>query len=296
MDTILDALSSVGASISRYTLGWMIIVAVVSVVLATVLGWQIRLWGMRVARRTATASDDFVVNLVSAAVQGTIYLVGLLLILDRLGITIAPLLTGAGIFGLFLGLIGRDLFANTLAGIWLISERPFDVGQRILLPKALGDVHGQWGDVVSIGLRSTYVLSVDGVMLTIPNTTLVNDTIANFNYGGDSRMRARVRLGVAPEAENLRRAIEIAKATIDATPGVCSLPKPAEVLARDFRDHDVLIEARFFVASPRDFRPVKSAVIQALLDNFAAQGVRLSTPLTRVVLHESQISEQELTT
>ncbi len=282
MGTIVEAVRAAWNSISWTTLGWLIIIGLASLVVGSILPALIRFWGMRYAQRTSTASDDFVVSLVARTVQVTIFLIGLFVMLSLLGFNITPLLTGAGVFGLLLGLIGRDLFANTLAGLWIISERPYDVGQRILLPKSLGDIHGGWGDVVAIGLRSTHVLSVDGVMLTIPNGLLVNDAVANFGYGDSARLRARVRVGVQRDADNVRRALEVARTTIDNTPGVCAVPKTAEVLARDFRDYDVLIEARFYVESPREFRPVKSAVIQALLDAFEAQGVRLSEPLTRV--------------
>ena len=282
MGTILEAVRAAWNSISWTTLGWLIIIGLASLVVGSILPALIRFWGMRYARRTSTASDDFVVSLVARTVQFTIYLIGLFIILSLLGFNITPLLTGAGVFGLLLGLIGRDLFANTLAGLWVISERPYDIGQRILLPKSLGDIHGTWGDVVDIGLRSTHVLSVDGVMLTIPNSLLVNDAVANFGYGDSARLRVRVRVGVQRDADNVRRAVEVARTTIDGTPGVCSAPKTAEVLVRDFRDYDVLIEARFYVESPREFRPVKSAVIQALLQAFEAHDVRLSAPLTRV--------------
>lgn len=295
METILQAIRAAWNNVSWVTLGWLIIIGLASLVVGTILPALLRVWGMRYAQRTSTASDDFVVSLVARTVQAAIYLVGLFVMLSLLGFNITPLLTGAGVFGLLLGLIGRDLFANTLAGLWIISERPYDVGQRILLPKSLGDIHGGWGDVVSIGLRSTHILSVDGVMLTIPNGLLVNDAVANFGYGDSTRLRARVRVGVQRGADNVRRALEVAQTTIDTTPGVCATPKTAEVLARDFRDYDVLIEARFYVESPREFRPVKSAVIQALLDAFEAHGVRLSEPLTRVELGNSlmEVSDGE---
>lgn len=284
MYTLLTALQAAWDSISWRTLGWIIIDATLALVIGTALNWLIRFWGLRYAKRTSTASDDFLVNLTARVVQITVYLIGVLLVLGRLDYNLTPFLTGAGVFGLFLGLVGRDLFANTLAGLWLIGERPYDIGQRILLPKSLGDIHGSWGDVISIGLRSTHVLSVDGVMLTIPNSVMVNDTIANFGFGPNARMRARVRVGVTPEAENVRHAIEVAREAIAATPGVLEDPKPVEVLIRDFRDWDVLLEARFFVGGPSAFRSVKSAAIQTMLDAFEAQGIHLSKPVTQVAM------------
>lgn len=254
-----------------------------SLVLGGVLYLAISKGGMRIARRTITATDDFMVELLARAVQIGVYIVALVFLLDRLGVNVAPLITGAGVFGIIIAIIGRDLFANTLAGLWIINEHPFDVGHRILLPKSLGDVHGTWGDVVGVGLRSTFVRSVDGVLLTIPNSSIVNDTVANFG-GPDNPMRARIRVGVMPGAENVQRALHVADLAIRAVPEVINKPKPVEVLARDFRDHDVLLEARFFVANPASFRPVKSAAILAVLDAFAQHGVALSTPRTQVAL------------
>lgn len=241
-------------------------------------------YGKQLAARTHTASDDYLALLFARAVEFGIYAIGLMMILSTLGVSVTPLLTGAGLLGIFIGLAGREVFSNTLAGLFIIADRPFDIGQRILLPTELGGVYGRWGDVIDIGLRSTRVRSTDGVLLTIPNSRLVNDVVVNFSHDESPHLRVRIRIGLEPHWKNVQRAMEVVQQIITAHPAVISDPRPPEVVLRDIRDYDVLLEARFYVETARKMRRTKSQIIQEILRAFEAQNIRIAFPLSQVRL------------
>ena len=111
---------------------------------------------------------------------------------SELGINVAGIVAALGIFGLAVAFAAQDTMENVIAGIFIIIDRPFREGERILLPKKLGGIYSSWGDVIEIGLRTTHVRSTDGVLLTIPNKLLTKDAVANFSH---SELRVRIRLG-----------------------------------------------------------------------------------------------------
>ena len=251
--------------------------------------------GKRLAARTKTTSDDYLVLLLSRAIEFGIYGVGLMTILSTLDIAITPLLTGAGLIGLFLGLAGQEVLSNTLAGLLIITDRPFDIGERVLLPTELGGAYGRWGDVVDIGLRSTRVRSTDGVLLTIPNSQLVNGVVVNFSHQESPHLRVRIRIGLEPDWENVRRAMKTVEEIVVAHPDVIPDPRPPEVVLRDIRGYDVLLEVRFYVESARKMRRTKSQLIQNLLQTFEERDIRIALPLSQIRLlptadHELQPS------
>jgi hypothetical protein len=72
---------------------------------------------------------------------------------------------------------------------------------------------------------------------------------------------------------------------LDAHADVSRAPRPPQVIVRELRDYDVLIEARYYVLSPTDMRPVNSDVLSQILQRFEQEGVQISYP-TEVTLRE----------
>ena len=152
---------------------------------------------------------------------------------DELGINVTGIVVGLGFVGLAVAFAAQDTVENMIAGVFIIIDRPFREGERILLPKKLGGIYSSWGDVVEIGLRTTSVRSTDGVLLTIPNKLLTNDAVANFSH---SELRVRVRLGLTATWSNVTKAEEIVKDIANNNPDISQEPKPPQVVLRDFGD------------------------------------------------------------
>ena len=203
---------------------------------------------------------------------------------DELGINVTGIVVGLGFIGLAVAFAAQDTMENVIAGIFIIIDRPFREGERILLPKKLGGIYSGWGDVKEIGLRTTHVRSTDGVMLTIPNKLLTKDAVANFSHRADMALRVRIRLGVTPTWANVTKAEEIVKDIAANHPDICQEPKVPEVVLRDFGEHEVIMEVRYYVDNARKMRPSKSFFVTEILRRFEGDGVRLSVPV-RVMMN-----------
>jgi len=216
--------------------------------------------------------ENFMFRIASVAMWAIV----LLTAANELGINVAGIVAALGIFGLAVAFAAQDTMENVIAGIFIIIDRPFREGERILLPKKLGGIYSSWGDVVEIGLRTTHVRSTDGVLLTIPNKLLTKDAVANFSH---SELRVRIRLGLTATWANVTKAEEIVTDIANNHSEISQNPKPPGVVLRDFGDQEVVMEIRYYVDNARKMRSSKSSFVTEILKRFEEQKVTLAFPV-----------------
>jgi len=221
------------------------------------------------------ALENFIYRIAGVAMWGLVILTAA----SELGINVTGIVAAFGILGLAVAFAAQDTMENVIAGVFIIVDRPFREGERILLPKSLGGTYSSWGDVKEVGLRTTRVRSTDGVMLTIPNKLLTKDAVANFSHRSDMELRVRIRLGVTPTWANVSKAEEIAKDIAANHPDICHDPKPPEVVLRDFGDQHVIMEIRYYVDNAKKMRPSKSFFVTEILRRFEENKVALAFPV-----------------
>jgi len=220
--------------------------------------------------------ENFLFRIVSVALWAVVILTAA----NELGVNVTGIVAALGIVGLAMAFAAQDTMENIIAGIFIIIDRPFREGERILLPKKIGGLYSSWGDVQEIGLRTTTVRSTDGVMLTIPNKLLTKDAVANFSHRRDMQLRVRIRLGLTPTWSNVTKAEAIVKDIAKNHPDICQeKPKPPEAVLRDFGDQDVVMEIRYYVENAKRMRPSKSFFVTEILRRFEEEKVTLAFPV-----------------
>ena len=189
--------------------------------------------------------DEGIENFLFRVASVALWAVILLTAANELGINVTGVVAALGIVGLAMAFAAQDTIENIIAGIFLMVDRPFKKGDRILLPKKIGSLYSSWGDVKDIGLRTTRLRSTDGVLLTVPNKLLTKDTIANFNHEDDKNLRVRIRLGLVPTWENVTKGEKIVEEIAKNNEDICQeKPKPPQFVLRDFGDQEVIMEIR----------------------------------------------------
>jgi len=166
-----------------------------------------------VARTSADAQLRTLINNVFTIVTLT---VAVLAGLTAGGLSISILLTFGGLTSLALGLAFQDLLRNMLAGVFLLIERPFRIGDWIVV----GD---QAGSVQTIQLRTTALRTVDGRLAILPNLTAFSGTVINATAYDMRRYTIEVHL---PAGADLRGAIGKIREILDATAEVVKQPPP----------------------------------------------------------------------
>lgn len=119
-----------------------------------------------------------------------IFSVGLYLFFVIWHIDMTAWLASAGIAGIAIGFAAKDTLSNLFAGVFILADAPYKVGDYIVLGT-------DRGKVLQIGLRSTRMLTRDDVEIIIPNSIIGNSTIINQTGGPYEHLRLRLKIGVA---------------------------------------------------------------------------------------------------
>lgn len=137
---------------------------------------------------------------------------------DRNGLIAASAALGVGI-----GLAAQDVLKNILGGITIILDQPFQVGDKVA-------VGGTYGEVVSIGLRSTRIVTLDDSLVSVPNAQVVDSQVSNANAGAlDCQVVTDLYL---PGWVDVEKAKQIAYSAA-ANSRYVFLDKPIVVLVKD---------------------------------------------------------------
>ena len=179
---------------------------------------------------------------------------------DAQGIIAAGAALGVGI-----AVAAQDVLKNVLGGLTVVFDKPFQVGDKIL-------VGGTYGEVVSIGLRSTRILTADDDLVSLPNSQVVQEQVSNSNSGQlNCMVVANLHL---PGRVDERRAREIAFEAV-VTSKYVFLKKPISVLVvDDFRTTFVTrLRVRAYVLDPRYEVQFQSDMTERARAGFRAAGL-----------------------
>jgi len=119
-------------------------------------------------------------------------------------IDVTGLLASAGIVGLALSFAAQDTLSHLFAGVAILADRPYRIGDMIVLDT------GERGEVTFIGLRSTRLLTRDDVEIIIPNGVMGSAKITNETGGEQTPYRIRAVIGAAygSDVEQVLRVLE----------------------------------------------------------------------------------------
>ncbi|MBU1172435.1 MAG: mechanosensitive ion channel family protein [Proteobacteria bacterium] len=167
-------------------------------------------------------------------------IIGIITALDSMGIKVSAVLASLGIAGLTIGFAARDSLSNIIAGVLIFLDRPFVIGDLV-------EIENYYGRVDKITLRSTRVVTSDGKMLAVPNTEIINKTVASYTNFPNLRIDIKITIGVN---ENINRVRKILLALIDTKHGYLDNPPP-RVIVTGLNDYNIPIELQAWLADER---------------------------------------------
>lgn len=200
---------------------------------------------------------------------------GLLTIWD---VDAAAWLASAGIVGLALGFAAKDTLSNLFAGIFIIADSPYQLGDYVVLDT------GERGMVNFIGLRSTRLLTRDDIEITIPNSVMGAAKITNETRGPTRKERIRVKVGVAYGSD----IGAVRKALLDVAAAeelVCDDPEP-RVRFRVFGESSLDFELLGWISEPVFRGRALDVLNTAVYERFAADGIQIPFPQRDVHIKE----------
>ena len=224
--------------------------------------------------RQDTKLDDILFDLLTRFSGFIIYAIAIIMAMDKLGINVMPFIAGAGVAGVAIGFAAKDTLSNLIAGVLLIIDRPFEIGDRIEVwsaPKG----SATWGDVVDIGLRATRIKTTDNIVIIIPNNEVMLRDIINYT-AINSKIRVRVNIGISYEAD-LKKAKSLIIEVAESMPWASADPKPV-VVVNNFGDSSVDLQLRVWIDNARKRIHTISYVTDQVKEVFDREGIEIPYP------------------
>lgn len=218
-----------------------------------------------------------VTGLVRAAVRGTILVIGLLVMLDAVGVQITPLLTALGVGGLAVALALQDTLSNLFAGVHLLADKPIRVGDYVKIADTIE------GYVVDVGWRSTRVRMLQHNVVIVPNKRVAESIITNYDMP-ERRMAMLLPVSVAyaSDPDHVERVLvdETHKAAAEVA-GLLPDPAPlARLVGFGAYSLDFMLVCQ--IASFVDQYAVQHQLRKRILHRFRAEGIDIPYPVRTI--------------
>jgi len=244
-----------------------------TIVLARIAAGLIELAVARTSGKIPTAS------LLSNTVKALVLVVGIVFILQNLGVSIAPLITALGIGGLATALALQDTLKNLFAGFQIIASRQVRVGDYVRLDS------GEIGHVTDVKWRNTTIRDFTDNLIIIPNSKLADAIVTNYNLPRKN-LWAEVHVGVAYDSDldHVERVCdEVARETYVDVIGDEPLG-PAKIHFLQFGDSSIDLRVRIEVKQFGDRMKVQHNFIKRLHKRFGEEGIEIPFPIRTVVM------------
>ena len=186
--------------------------------------------------------------------------------IHQLGFKISVLLGAAGILTVALGFASQTSASNFISGLFLLGEKPFEVGDILRIEE-------DTGEVISIDLLSVKLRTFDNLFVRIPNEQLIKNKFVNLTKFPIRRIDLTV--GVAYR-ENLESIIRLLLELADNEPRCLEEPQPFCIVT-NFGDSSVDLQLSVW-ARREIYRELKSDLMQAIKALFDAKGIEIPFP------------------
>ena len=230
-------------------------------------------------RRTVRKSqmDETTYSFVETTVYYTVLTIGVISALNAVGINTGAILTSLGIVGVTIGFAARDSLSNLISGIIIFLDRPFVIGDLV-------EIDDKYGRVSEITLRSTRVVTADGRMLAVPNTEIINKTVASYTNFPNLRLDIPVTISVD---EDIEKARQILLDLVDDDPEYLKEPAP-RVVTTALNDYNVALELQAWLIDERQHIEKSSELREKVFNALNKAGVEM--PYETIQLAPMQVS------
>ena len=244
---------------------------------------RLSLW----ATTTESTIDDILVPLFAKTLRVfVIILAGIIVLQNLTGIEIGPLLASLGIGGLAVALAAKDSIANFFGTLTILFDKPFQVGERIVIDNYDGVVE-------DVGFRSTRIRLLTGHLVTIPNEKVVNSGLENIGRRPNIRWLTNIGITYDTPADKIEKAVAIVREILADHEGMHP-DFPPRAYFNGFNDWSLNIMVLAWYHPPEywEFQEWVQRTCLEITRRFGAEGIDFAFP-TRT-LHLANDAKRQL--
>ena len=246
------------------------------VIVALLIGWLLSrlfdaLYKQYIIPWAATTEndlDDQLLPILSKGVKIIIWSMAFIIGMNNAGYDVAALIAGLGIGGLALAMAAKDTVSNIFGGFTIFTDQPFNIGDRI-------KVSGFDGSVTEIGVRSTRLKTLDGRIVTIPNSTFADSAVENVSWEPSRKVVLNLGLIYDTTPDQIEQAMATLKSISDKHEGT---EDDTWIAFNAFGDFALNICFIYYISKGADIGAVQTEVNLAILRQFNANGLEMAFP------------------
>jgi len=202
------------------------------------------------------------------------------IVLDQLGLNVTALIAGLSIAGVIAGFAARDSLENFIAGVTVLVDQPFRVGDYI-------EIDDQYGQVDEITLRSTRIRTVRNEIMVLPNSQMITQQLVNHTKR--NVLRIDIPFGIAYK-EVPAEAREIVLPLVANDDRILSEPEPSAVVT-SMSDSSVDMAYRFYIRDPSQEVPVRWEYTEKVREALREADIEIPFPHRQLFLDGAKALE-----
>lgn len=227
--------------------------------------------------KSESSFDDQLLPIVQKGLKAVIWILGIILALDNMNVDIGAMIAGLGIGGLALALAAQDAVKNIFGGIMIFIDKPFKINDRI-------QIHGYDGTVEEVGLRSTRVRTLEGRLMTMPNSVFVDNEV--INVASEPTRKVVLSLGLTYDAtpEDIEKALVLLDEITKNNSEIIEPDAPKGFTT--FGDFSLGITYVYYIKKGADVLQTQTKIHLDILKTFNENGLEFAFPTQTIYKKE----------
>jgi MscS family membrane protein len=254
----------------------ILIVITITWLIARLVDAILREYLIPLAEKSESDMDDQLIPVVRKGLRAGIWILGIIVALNNAGYDVAALIAGLGIGGLALALAAKETIANIFGGITVFTDKPFKINDRI-------KIGGFDGTIVEIGIRVTRLKTLEGRIVTIPNSKFTGGMVENVSLEPSRKVVLNIGLVYDTPTIKMEKAMELLKEIAAAN---TNLDEGTVVGFNNFGDSSLGIIFVYFIKKEADILVTQSEINLAIMKQFEEHGLEMAYP-TRTVYNKT---------
>ena len=221
-----------------------------------------------IAQKSENDLDDQLLPILQRGTKLAVWSIGIIVALNNAGYDVGALIAGLGIGGLALAMAAKDTVSNVFGGFTIFSDRPFKLNDRV-------KVAGYDGTVTDIGVRSTRLKTLEGRVVTIPNSKFSDTAVENVSLEPSRKVVSNLGLTYDTTPEQMNEAMALLKEIAGAQG---NLEDNISVGFNAFGDSAMNILFIYYIKKEGDILGTQTEINMKILEAFTKAGLDFAYP------------------
>jgi len=228
------------------------LLAAIAILIAFWVFYRVSQKPLRLILQKAGIHENLIRLLINNVYKYVLMFLNIVMAGGQIGFNIGAMLAGFGVAGIAIGFAAQDSLANTISGFLIFWDKPFEVGDWVI-------VSDRYGQVSQITLRSTRIRTVNNTYVVIPNRRVIENELVNHSKHGSTRVEIPVGIAYKENIAEARRVILAKLANIES---VLKDPAP-DVVVTQLGPSSVDMLVRIWIEDAKDEKPIFYEVMEA---------------------------------